>query len=195
MANSYTRGSGLLEGFLAKKRTDKANSLIPGSFIKGRILDIGCGFYPYFLSKSKFSERYGVDPSLKNLKLKNLKLKNLDVTKQKLPFDDNFFNVVTMLAVFEHIDYKKLSFVLKEIKRVLKKSGIIIITTPSPWSDKLLHQMAKLELISSEEIHEHKHHYSKQKIEDIIREAGFNKNKIKSGYFELGFNMWFTARK
>ena len=100
-----------------------------------------------------------------------------------------------MLAVFEHIEYESLSFVISEIRRVLKKEGLLIITTPSPWADKLLHQMAKFGLISSVEIHEHKHHYSKQKIEEIIKESGFSNKKIKSGYFECGFNMWFASIK
>lgn len=119
----------------------------------------------------------------------------MDVTSSKmLPYEDNYFNVVTMLAVFEHIDGDKLNNLLKEIRRVLKSSGVLIITTPSPWSDKLLHNMAKVGLISEEEIHEHKHNHGKKKIENIILEAGFKK-EIKSGYFELSFNMWFTARK
>ncbi len=190
---NFTRGDGLLEGFLAKRRAEKANNFIPKIYRKGKILDIGCGSYPYFLSTTIFSEKYGIDPSLSIRKISNIKLIKKDVTKQKLPFNDNYFDVVTMLAVFEHINGNKIEFVLNEICRVLKKSGILIITTPAPWSDKLLHQMGKVGLISSEEIHDHKTHYQRLEIEDIISKAGFKKEKIKSGYFELGFNMWFTA--
>jgi SAM-dependent methyltransferase len=85
--------------------------------------------------------------------------------------------------------------VLKEIKRVLKPNSVFIITTPAPWSDKLLHVMARTGLISAEEIHEHKHNLSKSKIENILVEAGFTKNKIKSGFFELYMNMWFKVEK
>ena len=42
MKNHFTRGSGILEGFLSKKRTEKANSLISKSLTNGKILDIGC---------------------------------------------------------------------------------------------------------------------------------------------------------
>jgi hypothetical protein len=55
--------------------------------------------------------------------------------------------------------------------------------------------MARTWLISSEEIHEHKHNHPKSKIESLLVEAGFEKSKIKSGYFEFGFNMWFAAKK
>ncbi len=193
MAN-VTRGSGLLEGFLVKKRTSMANSLLRMAK-KDRILDIGCGSFPYFLTSTDFKERYGIDPSLKDLNFRNLKLKKFDVTKDKLPFKDNFFEVVTMLAVFEHLDYDRLDFVMKEIERVLKNRGLLIITTPSPLGHKVLRVMAKMNLVSPEEIHEHKHHYNKDEIEEIIRGAGFGKNNVKSGFFEIGLNMWFTGRK
>lgn len=196
-ASGFTRGYGLLEGFLARKRAQKANSFISKKERDGRILDIGCGSYPYFLLSTEFAEKYGIDPSLRLSVIQNKKitLKRLDVTLKSLPFEDNYFDVITMLAVFEHIDNKKLKFVLRDIKRVLKNRGIFIITTPAPWSDKLLHQMARIGLISSEEIHEHKHNHAQKSIEAILCDAGFEKNKIKSGFFEYGLNMWFTAEK
>lgn len=191
----FTRGVGLLEGFLAKKRAQKANDLIEDNLRTGIILDVGCGSYPYFLLNTNFKEKYGLDPSLKlpEISDKNLNLRIFDITKNKLPFKDNYFNVVTMLAVFEHIEQDKLPEVLNEIKRVLKKDGIFIITTPAPWVDKLLHFMARFGLISSEEIHEHKHNHPKEKIEGILIAAGFEKRKIRSGFFEIYMNMWFTA--
>lgn len=193
--NHYTRGTGILEVFLAKQRASKANSFISKEQRSGKILDIGCGSYPYFLTSIDFKEKYGIDPSLTSLKLENITLEKLDVTKNKLSFKNNYFNVVTMLAVFEHIEQDKLPEVLYEIKRVLKKDGIFIITTPAPWTDKLLRFMARFSLISSEEIHEHKHNHPRERIEGILVEAGFEKRKIRSGFFELFMNMWFTASK
>ena len=98
-----------------------------------------------------------------------------------------------MLAVFEHINRGKLIFVLKEIKRVLKNGGILIITTPAPWSDSLLHFMARFGLISSEEIHDHKHNLSRKSISKLLTEAGFKPQNISRGFFEAGFNMWFSS--
>jgi hypothetical protein len=46
----FTRGRGLLEPWLAKMRAQRANRLIPAELRAGRILDIGCGSFPYFLS-------------------------------------------------------------------------------------------------------------------------------------------------
>jgi ubiquinone/menaquinone biosynthesis C-methylase UbiE len=196
---NLTRGFGILENILAKKRADIANKLILDSHKKARILDIGCGTFPYFLTFLNVNEKYGIDPSV-NLELSkeektNINLKKIKVGEEKLPFKDNFFEVVTMLAVFEHIDHDQLSFVLKEVKRVLNKGGIFIITTPAPWSDKPLHYLANFGLISKEEIHEHKHNLTHKKIIDYLKDVGFSKNKIKNGFFELYMNMWFKAEK
>lgn len=195
--NSYTRGKGLLEGFLAKKRAAKANSLIEDFRRKGRILDIGCGSYPYFLMSVDFKEKFGVDPSLDMSKAKDgrIILRKIDATKQKLPFDESYFDAVTMLAVFEHIDQEKLVSVLKEIERVLKKDGIFIIITPASWADRLLQLMAKVNLISKEEIHEHKTNHSKSEITNILIRSGFNGKNVRSGFFEAYMNMWFAVIK
>ena len=189
---NVTRGSGLFEGFLAKKRTAKANRLLKQTK-REKILDIGCGSYPYFLLNTNFKERYGIDSSINSSLVKNINLQKLDVTKQKLPFKDNFFDAVTMLAVFEHLDHKRIPFVLKEINRVLKKDGMLVMTTPAPWSDIILKNMARLSLVSKEEIHEHKHNMNASIIRNYVAEGGFR--KTDSGYFELGLNMWFTAKK
>lgn len=194
---SYTRGTGILEEFLAKQRASKANGFISKEQRRGRVLDIGCGSYPFFLVHTKFEEKYGMDPSVNTnlVKNQNIYLSKVDVSKNKLPFKDNHFDVITMLAVFEHIEHNKLNFVLAEIRRVLKKEGVFIITTPASWADKLLHFMANFGLISSEEIHEHKHNHPREKIKGILVEAGFEERKIRSGFFELFMNMWFTASK
>jgi ubiquinone/menaquinone biosynthesis C-methylase UbiE len=196
---NLTRGFGILENFLAKQRASIAKTLIAKKNKKERVLDIGCGTFPYFLTNLKIAEKYGIDPSV-NLTFfqnnsQNITLKKAKVGNGKLPFKDNFFDVVTMLAVFEHIEHKKLPVVLREIKRVLKTKGIFVITTPAPWSDKPLHFLANFGLISKEEIHEHKHNLTHKKIKEYLRDAGFSEDKIKNGFFEVFLNMWFKAEK
>lgn len=191
--SNFTRGSGLLEGFLAKKRASKANELIGSNVRNGKILDIGCGSVPYFLENTKFKEKFGIDPSLESTDIKGMKLIKGDFVKGSFDLPKNYFGIVTMLAVFEHIDDKNLDLVLTNIKSLLFSNGKLIITTPAPWADKLLHIMAYLGLISKEEIHEHKHNHKRKSIEEMLRKNRFK--NVKSDYFELGFNMWFSAEK
>ena len=61
MKVKVTRGHGLLERFLARKRACMANQLIPSHLRNGRILDIGCGSFPYFLLNTVFTEKCGLD--------------------------------------------------------------------------------------------------------------------------------------
>jgi SAM-dependent methyltransferase len=195
-----TRGHGLLEGFLARMRTRKANQLLAGIASQKRILDIGCGSYPLFLLSSAFAERWGVDRVPVSLPDggagANLKVIDFDVQSgQELPFPADHFDAVTMLAVFEHIEPSRLPSLLADVRRVLKPGGMHVITTPAGWTDRLLALMARLGLVSHEEIDEHKGSYRHSDIESVLRKAGFRPEEMRFGYFEAGANIWVTATK
>lgn len=190
-----TRGYGLLEALLAYKRAKIATQLIPYHYKRGRILDIGCGTYPYFLSHVGFKERYGLDkfviPSCKDVRLIQ---QNIEV-KPHLPFEDAFFDVITMLGVLEHIGGENIDSLCREVYRVLKQNGLLIITSPHRWTDKVLKIMAKIGLVSWEEISEHKVLYTPHQICKILVRNGFSKEKIFFGYFELRANIWVRCEK
>lgn len=195
--DTVTRGSGLLEKFLAKKRAAMANKLIPRESRMGRILDVGCGTTPFFLLHTQFNEKFGIDPSVGlSYAAEKIVLVHFDVEEETIfPFEDNFFDVVTLLAVFEHIEKNKIAGVMKEIKRVLKPGGVFIMTTPCPGTHPLLWLMARLRLVSGEELEEHKDAYGPRDIAFYLAEGGFEKEKMKFGYFELFLNNWATAVK
>ncbi len=200
MPVNVIRGYGLLEGFLAKQRSKAADGLIPSALRKGRILDIGCGTYPLFLSQAEFAEKYGADKVMpgnpEGLSIPSINLINYDMEREdKLPFEDGYFNVVTMLAVWEHLEAKSLSRVLSEICRILVAGGMYIITTPPPWTEGFLRLLAKLSLISPLEIQEHKCTWGHNGISSMLQRAGFPKDKFRCGYFEMFMNSWFVAIK
>ncbi|MCC7202793.1 MAG: class I SAM-dependent methyltransferase [Nitrospirae bacterium] len=193
-----TRGSGLLEGLLAKKRARIANALIPPEKRNGRLLDVGCGTFPYFLNNTSFKEKFGIDKGIGSgvvqagpLSLSSFDFENDDT----LPFREGYFDVVTMLAVIEHLEPDRVAGVLNECRRVLNDGGLLIITTPAFWTDKLLRMMAALGLVSPEEILEHKDVYSHSKIAALLCKGGFSQGKMRSGYFELFMNLWTVAAK
>lgn len=193
-----TRSFGLLESFLASRRANIANKFIPAFYRKGRILDIGCGVFPVFLLKTDFKEKYGMDSALKIIKTgrKNIHFSSLNAEKGKpLPFRDNFFDVIVLLAVLEHLEGDSVEFILSEIRRVLKKNGRFILTTPSPWAGGLLKLMARLRLISQEEINDHKGSRNYYKVVAFLRKVGFNQSDIRKGHFEFFLNNWVYADK
>ena len=194
---NVTRGSGLLEGFLSRQRDRRADSLIPEVLRQGRILDIGCGSHPAFLSGTRFRERYGIDRvPLDDAGNSSLKLIEHDIGNgSALPFEDAFFDVVTMLAVFEHIEADLLCKLLLEIRRVLRPGAIYVMTTPISWTAGILKAMSHLKLVSHEEIGEHKAQYTRAGIVSHLVDAGFERSNISHGTFELGMNVWAVARK
>lgn len=200
-SDRVTRGHGLLEPTLAKLRAAKANSLIPGDRRGGRILDVGCGSYPFFLIGTDFAEKFGldkmVDPALPPQGLPdNVKLTHIDVYKaDALPFESGMFDVVTMLAVFEHIKVDTLKRLISDIHRVLKPGGVYIMTTPSGWTGPILDALKLLRMVSPEEIDEHEDSYSVKKIRAIMQHTPFAPDRTRYGYFELGMNVWMQATK
>jgi len=193
-----TRGYGLLEYFLSNQRMKVAINIIKKNKKNGIILDIGCGSYPFFLIKCDFYKRVGIDKEINNrdIKKKNLTLYNHDfLINNKLPFQKNHFDVITMLAVIEHIECKNVIKILKECNSILKKDGLIIITTPTKWSFFLLKILAKLYLVSKKEIEDHKCSFSLKSITKNLCKANFKKETIRGGYFDFFLNSWIYTKK
>ncbi len=196
-----TRGHGFLEPFLARKRYRLAQSLIPSDRRNGCIVDIGCGTSPLFLASSDFAEKIGLDKSfnsgiVESFAGPNFRLIEHDIEQVgELPLDSNSSDVVTMLAVIEHVEPHRLKFLLAEIYRILKPGGVYILTTPAPWTDGLLRIMARMKLVSSVEIDEHKDAYDRASIFAMLVVAGFREENLRGGYFELGLNVWAAATK
>lgn len=199
MAN-VTRGHGLLEGFLARQRTGQAHKLIGADRHQGRVLDIGCGSYPLFLVSTNFAEKYGLDRVQVNasneVRAQNITLVEHDLTSgHELPFSGDFFDVVTMLAVFEHVDAHLIQHLVAEVRRVLRPGGVYVMTTPSSWTEGLLKLLARLGMVSHEELDEHKRQYRLSEMRAIFVKAGFSSDQVRFGYFEAGMNIWATAVK
>src|SRR5512142_1088250 len=122
-SSTYTRGKGLLEPLLARLRTQRANQLIPIELRSGRILDIGCGSFPYFLSHTAFEEKFAVDQlemPPETAAQNRIEFFTLDLNREpRLPFESEYFNVVTLLAVVEHLNPDSMALLFQESCRVL----------------------------------------------------------------------------
>lgn len=121
----------------------KRHLIFPPEQIK--ILDIGCakGFFLSLCDQEGW-QTFGVDISGYALasapQYTRAKLLNLDVSREKLPFESDFFEAVAFFDVIEHLD--KDDFFLAEIKRVLKNKGAFIMVTPdgkSRWDKDVTH--------------------------------------------------------
>lgn len=101
---------------------------------KGRILDLGCGTgYGTKMLYDKGNEVYAIDNSQKAIDYAKRNYpgpKYFCCSAEKLPFEDNYFDVATAFEVIEHIQTPEKA--LDEIYRVLKKDGDLFISTPNP---------------------------------------------------------------
>jgi SAM-dependent methyltransferase len=194
-----TRGHGLLESWLSKERAKRANLLIPEHLREGRILDIGCGSHPYFLAHTTFREKYSLDQiemPAETAALYRITHRTHDLDQDpRLPFDDEMFSAITLLAAIEHVEPDVAVRFLREAYRALVPGGRLIVTTPAAWTDGLLHLLAKLRFVSPEEIHEHAFAYSLPTLGCCLGQAGFEPKKFQCGHFELRMNLWAVGEK
>jgi ubiquinone/menaquinone biosynthesis C-methylase UbiE len=132
------------------------------------VLDIGCGTKATFLKaiSPHIKQGFGVDFKVEYFQLGNIQTKQLRL-ENSLPFPDESFQVVTMLAVLEHIDNER--EILQEIYRVLIPDGKLVLTVPSVWSQPVLEFLAyKLKIVSEAEIRDHKRYYNRKKLKKVL---------------------------
>ncbi|MDD4910643.1 MAG: methyltransferase domain-containing protein [Candidatus Omnitrophica bacterium] len=97
---------------------------------RGRVLDIGCGSgdYAYHLQNVGF-DVLAADMDGGRFRHKNeVKFEKYNVT-ENLPFSDNDFDFVVLAEVIEHLENPY--GVIKELHRVLRAGGKIILSTPN----------------------------------------------------------------
>lgn len=103
-----------------------------------------------------------------------------------LPFERESFEIVTMLAVLEHLNFP--IEMLREIERVLVPNGVLLLTVPSRASKPVLEFLAyKLHIIDEREILDHKKYYNKGDLREAISQVKGLKLHTHR-YFQCGMN-------
>lgn len=95
---------------------------------KGIVLDIGSGTGDFLAEAKKQNwKTVGMEP---NFKAKSIaKKKGICLVETYEELEDNYFDIITMWHVLEHVT--DLDFQIKELKRLLKPDGTIIIAVPN----------------------------------------------------------------
>jgi hypothetical protein len=115
--------------------------------------------------------------------------------KPALSFGSGYFSVITLPAVIEHVNPESMAVLLCDIHRFLHPGGCVILIPPAVWTSNLLHLLARLNLVNPDEIEEHVYGYTLPLIGWFFGQAGFSMGKVRFGNFELGVNLWGTAKK
>ena len=82
--------------------------------------------------------------------------------------EDKQFDVITMWHVLEHV--YDTEFQLKEIKRLLKEDGLIVIAVPN--SDSLDAQIYK-QYWAAYDVPRHIYHFTQKSVNDLVRKYDF----------------------
>jgi len=142
-----------------------------------KILDIGCsyGWFEGFAVKSNYKEIFAIEPNEKDFaeaKEKVPQAHYLEGSALNIPFQNDYFDVVTIFDVIEHLSYNTEIKALKEISRVLKPGGILYLSIP--------HRTVLSNLLDPAWYFGHRH-YSKRRIVNFLTQSGFRVNLIECG--------------
>ena len=140
-----------------------------------KVLDIGCWTGQFEKIASKHTKQIiGIDPGVEAIKTaKKLvpKAKFFVGDALNLKFKDNSFDTVTIMDVIEHIPKGTEEKCLKEVKRVLKLNGHLIISTPYAHPLSILMDPAFF-LIGHR-------HYSEKRLRELLSVNNLKIIKVK----------------
>ncbi|MCP4613441.1 MAG: class I SAM-dependent methyltransferase [Planctomycetes bacterium] len=177
MSNQVT---GLLSPWLRKQRI---NIALP--YIKGKVLDFGCGTgeLAHYLPVKFY---LGVDSDIYSIQIARQNLPQY-IFNPTIPKSE-MFDTVVLLAVIEHIR-EPISF-LKMLKLKLLPKGKIILTTPHPFFNFVHILGAKAGIFSKEASEEHQLLLNHKKMELVALNSNLSIDEYK--HFLFGTNQLFV---
>ena len=158
-----------------------------------KVLDIGCGFNAILLTKIEHKILHGTGIDLEvnqDIFSDKLTLANYYLI-DKLPFSDEVFDIVISLANIEQLNNPHEN--IRDIYRVLKHNGYLLLTTPTTYAKPVLETLCFFNLLSKQEIADHKNYFNKHILINYCRQSGFS--TVNHRYFQLGMNNFLFAQK
>jgi len=164
---------GELQAFLHIQRYEQAIKEV-----KGLVLDVGCGLgYGSGMLCRIHSSVVAFDISDTALLYAKRNYPGpfyVRADAQTFPFKNESFNGVVALEIIEHVDNG--IYLLREIYRVLKKRGVLILSTPN-----VAHLINRLEsalfkkdsLVQKQKNPYHKHGYTPKELTRLLESTGF----------------------
>ena len=139
-------------------------------FLNSPLLDIGCGNFAALNAAPK--EYVGIDLSKEMMPgSSDRQIQALLAAAFSLPFANETFQTVLMMAVIEHLEDPEAC--LQEVARVLRPGGQVVLTTPTPPGDRIHHLLARLGITSSHASAEHVSIFSQGTLKALLEELGF----------------------
>jgi ubiquinone/menaquinone biosynthesis C-methylase UbiE len=151
-----------IHNILVNSIHDSVLNQFVSQYVRGRLIDIGCGPKPYKKLLAPYvTEHIGVD-HIETLHNRS----NIDLfgTAYNIPAEDESFDSAICTAVLEHLEEPEIA--LRECFRVLRPGGFAIYSVPFIWH---LHEEPR-----------DFYRYSKYGLKYLFEKAGFTITEIKA---------------
>jgi dolichol-phosphate mannosyltransferase len=157
------------------------------------VVDLGCGRQARlgWILRGRIGRYIGIDTEVPQLLMGNISLMRADLDKPVLGLDGKADKVIGA-AILEHLE--KPEIFLKRCAKILKKGGVLVLTTPAPpMADLILKLLVVVRAIKADEVFDHKHYYDLEGLRKIADKAGLKTVLAKK--FLLGTNNLLIAKK
>jgi 2-polyprenyl-3-methyl-5-hydroxy-6-metoxy-1,4-benzoquinol methylase len=177
---------GLFSPFLRRKRLSAARP-----YVRGRVLDFGCGT-GLLARLPGITEYVGVDIDEEVLAYAaSQNPGGMFIRPEQLSsLDDRRFDVITALAVIEHLEDG--NEFLSKVKGFLAQGGLIVITTPDPRMDWAHGLGARLGLFARDSHDEHQNLMGKRALLAAARSSSLG--VVRYRRFLLGVNQLLVLK-
>ena len=179
-----------LDIFLQNARIKKAVQYVRTG---NQILDIGSGdgsLFKHLKEGGILFNGVGLDPEAQGISEVNYR-----ILKEKFPnvlISTMRFDIITALAVLEHIPRDEQDVFALNCNRHLETGGLVVITVPSKQVDHILGVLIRLRIIDGMEVGQH-YGYDTDWTVPLFSNNGFE--LVKHERFQLGLNNLFVFKK
>lgn len=152
------------------------------------MLDVGCADGALFERfGGRISGGIGIDPDATPATPRA----NVRIMRGWFPADvpDERFDVITMLAVVEHLPESAYADTGTAVARHLRPGGRLVITVPEPAVDRIVHLLGRVRLVDGMALHEH-HGFATEEVARIFEPHGLR--LVAHRRFQLGLNNLFV---
>lgn len=185
-----------VQGFFMRKRLEMALEMLGDEKVE-RILDVGYGGGTFMPSLAQIGkELHGIDMMphpkkvMKVLAAQKIKANLIVGSIFKTPYKANFFDRIVCISVMEHFVDKELHVAIKEMYRITKKGGYIVLGFPvkNPITDFIIEYILKFK---PDHIHPSGH---KQIIGAIADEVQIDKEIHYFPFLPLDYSLYCVVR-
>jgi SAM-dependent methyltransferase len=177
-----------LDRFLCRWRIRKVRRFISRG---STVLDVGCHDGALFrILSGRIAGGVGLDPLVERTESRGRFRFVSGIFPDDLASDERF-DVITLLAVLEHVEPDRLPAWIEACGARLAPGGVVIATVPSARVDGLLDVLTRVGLVAGMSVEEH-HGFDPSDVPPLFGSDGFS--LVRHDRFELGMNNLFVFR-